>query len=91
MTIPPSDDRVDAAPQGLERAIRVVPYVLLAVATLIASMAGDLIEHRSAAYRLGTLGVAAVTAGWMLWWVTCTRPGSAGAGSWVCTAPACSC
>ena len=70
MTIPPSDDRVDAAPQRLERAIRVVPYVLLAVATLIASMAGDLIEHRSAAHRLGTLGVAAVTAGWMLWWVT---------------------
>ena len=70
MTIPPSDDRVDAAPQRLERAIRVVPYALLAVATLIASMAGDLIEHRSAAYRLGTLGVAAVTAGWMLWWVT---------------------
>src|SRR5262245_32919958 len=33
-------------------------------------MAGDLIEHRSAAYRLGTLGVAALTAGWMLWWVT---------------------
>jgi hypothetical protein len=70
VTIPPTDDRLDAAPQRLERAIRWVPYVLLAVATLIATMAGDLIEHRSAAYRLGTVGVAAVTAGWMLWWVT---------------------
>jgi signal transduction histidine kinase len=70
VTIPPTDDRLDAAPQRLERALRVVPYVLLAVATLLASMAGDPIGQRSAAYRVGTLGVAALAAGWILWWVT---------------------
>jgi signal transduction histidine kinase len=70
VTVPQTDVRLDSSDQRLERAFRVVPYVLLAVSTLLASMAGDLIEHRSAAYRLVTLGVALVAAGWMLWMVT---------------------
>ena len=69
MTVPQTDVRLDSSDR-LERALRVAPYVLLAVSTLLASMADDLIEHRTAAYRLGTLGVAALAAGWMLWMVT---------------------
>jgi signal transduction histidine kinase len=69
MTVPQTEPRLDG-PDRLERALRVAPYVLLAVSTLLASMAGDLIERRTAAYRLGTLAVALVAAGWMLWWVT---------------------
>ena len=70
MTVPQTDVRLDTSDRRLERAFRVVPYVLLAVSTLLASMADDLIEHRTAAHRLGMLGVAAVAAGWMLWMVT---------------------
>lgn len=62
MTVPQTDVRLDSSDR-LERAFRVVPYVLLGVSTLLASMADDLIEHRSAAYRLTTLGVALVAAG----------------------------
>jgi signal transduction histidine kinase len=69
VTVPQTDVRLDTSDR-LERAFRVVPYVLLVVATLLASMADDLIEHRTAAYRLGTLGVAVVAAAWMLWMVT---------------------
>jgi signal transduction histidine kinase len=69
MTVPQTEPRLDG-PDRLERALRVAPYVLLAVSTLLASMAGDLIEHRTGAYRLGTLAVALVAAGWMLWMVT---------------------
>ena len=69
MTVPQTDVRLDP-PDRLERAFRVVPYVLLAVATLLAAVGDDLVEQRSAAYRLGTLAVAGLAAGWMLWWVT---------------------
>ena len=80
MTVPQTDVRLDT-PDRLERAFRVVPYVLLAVATLLASMADDLIEHRTAAYRLGTLAVAARwPRGGCCGWSPCTRPGPAGAG-----------
>jgi DNA-binding CsgD family transcriptional regulator len=58
-------------PNGYRRPIfRVAPYVLLAVSALLATIAGDVIEHRSAAYRLGTIAVAGLAAGWMLWMVT---------------------
>jgi signal transduction histidine kinase len=70
VTIPRTDVRLDISDRRLERAFRVVPYVLLATSTLLASMADELIEHRTAAYRLVTLGVAALAAGWMLWMVT---------------------
>ena len=79
MTVPQTDVRLDSSDR-LERAFRVVPYVLLAVSTLLASIADDLIVHRTAAYRLGTLGVAVLAAGWMLWMVTLHPPGRAGAG-----------
>jgi hypothetical protein len=69
VTVSQTDLRVDS-PDRLERALRVAPYVLLAVSTLLASMADELIEHRTAAHRLGTLGVALLAAGWMLWMVT---------------------
>jgi signal transduction histidine kinase len=69
VTVPQTDLRIDN-PDRLERALRVAPYVLLAVSTLLASMADELIEHRTAAHRLGTLGVALLAAGWMLWMVT---------------------
>jgi signal transduction histidine kinase len=69
MTVPQTDVRLDA-PDRLERALRVAPYLLLAVSTLLASIADDLIEHRSVAYRLVTLALAGLAAGWMLWMVT---------------------
>lgn len=69
MTVPETDARLDT-PDRLERALRVAPYVLLAVSTLLASIAADLVEHRTVTYRLGTLGVVGLAAGWMLWMVT---------------------
>jgi signal transduction histidine kinase len=69
VTVPETDVRLDSSDR-LERALRVIPYVLLAVSTLLASIADDLIEHRTVAHRLGTLGVAALAAAWMLWMVT---------------------
>ena len=69
MTVPQTDVQLDA-PDRLERAFRVAPYVLLAVSTLLATIADDVVGHRSAAHRLGTLAVAGLAAGWMLWLVT---------------------
>jgi hypothetical protein len=80
VTAPQTDAQLDASDRRLDRAFRVAPYVLLAVSTLLATISGDVIEHRSAAYRLGTIAVAGLAAGWMLWMVTCTRPGPGGAG-----------
>ena len=79
MAVQQTDAQLDASDRRLERAFRVAPYVLLAVSTLLATIA-DVVGHRSAAYRLGTVAVAAVAAGWMLWWVTLHRPGPGGAG-----------
>ena len=70
MTVPQTDIRLDAADRRLERVLRVAPYGLLAVSTLLATIADDMVGHRSAAHQLGTLAVALVTAGWMLWMVT---------------------
>jgi signal transduction histidine kinase len=70
VTAPQTDAQLDASDRRLDRAFRVAPYVLLAVSTLLATISGDVIEHRSAAYRLGTIAVAGLAAGWMLWMVT---------------------
>jgi cell division protein FtsW (lipid II flippase) len=69
VTVPDTDVRLDP-PDRLERALRVAPYVLLAVSTLLASIADDLVEHRTVSHRLGTLGVAGLAAVWMLWMAT---------------------
>ena len=77
MTVPQTDVQLDA-PDRLERAFRVAPYVLLAVSTLLATIADDVVGHRSAAHRLGPL------AGWprggCCGWSPCTPPGRGGAG-----------
>lgn len=79
MTVPQTDIRLDT-PDRLERALRVAPYVLLAVSTLLASIADDLVEHR-------TVATGWARSGWPRWprdgcsgWSPCTRPGRAGAG-----------
>jgi signal transduction histidine kinase len=70
VTVPQTAVELEASEGRLDRALRVAPYGLLAVSTLLATIADDVVEHRSAAHQLGTVAVAAVAAGWMLWWVT---------------------
>jgi signal transduction histidine kinase len=60
------DSNLDARERRLGRATRVMPYVLLAAATILSWPLSD----RSQAYRLGTLGIAGLAAAWMLWMVT---------------------
>jgi hypothetical protein len=79
VTVPETDVRLDGSDR-LERALRVIPYLLLAVSTLLASIADDLVAHRSVAHRLAR-------SGWPRWprdgccgWSPCTRPGRTGAG-----------
>ena len=60
------DSNLDARERRLGRATRVMPYVLLAAATIPSWPLSD----RSQAYRLGTLGIAGLAAAWMLWMVT---------------------
>jgi hypothetical protein len=66
MTESKLDSNLDARERRLGRATRVMPYVLLAAATILSWPLSD----RSQAYRLGTLGIAGLAAAWMLWMVT---------------------
>ena len=80
MTVPHTDVQLDASEGRLDRAFRVAPYVLLAVSAVLATIADDVVGHRSAAHRLGTVAVAAVAAGGCCGGSPCTRPGPGGAG-----------
>jgi hypothetical protein len=80
VTAPQTDAQLDASDRPLDRAFRVAPYVLLAVSTLLATISGDVIEHRSAAYRLGTIAGPGWPPAGCCGWSPCTRPGPGGAG-----------
>jgi signal transduction histidine kinase len=67
VTVPDTDARLDSLEQRWGRAIRVAPYGVLAVATVLAAIAGDL--GREPGGRAATLALVGLTAAWMLWMV----------------------
>ena len=66
MSEPHADNRLDRWERRLDRVSGAVPYVLLAVSTLLAGLDGA----ASPADRLATGGLAGLTAAWMAWMIT---------------------
>jgi hypothetical protein len=69
VTVPQTDARLDLLEHRLERAIRVAPYGVLAIATVLAAIADGLGEGAPGGWP-ATLALVGLTAAWMLWMVT---------------------
>jgi signal transduction histidine kinase len=69
MTMPQTDAHLDLLEQRLERAIRVAPYGVLAIATVLAAIAQGLDVGAPGGWP-ATLVLVGLTAAWMLWMVT---------------------
>jgi signal transduction histidine kinase len=69
VTVPQTDARLDLLEHRLERAIRVAPYGVLAIATVLAAIAQGLGAGAPGGWPV-TLALVGLTAAWMLWMVT---------------------
>lgn len=65
-SLPPSESREDAWERRVDAAYGAVPYVLLAVSTVLAALE----TGQSPADVFWTLGLAVLVAAWMLWMIT---------------------
>jgi Histidine kinase len=66
---PAAGQRLDTLERRLDRTVRVAPYVILAISTVLGVIADGLGRQAPGGWPV-TLAVVGLTAGWMLWMVT---------------------